>query len=261
MEIPQVEVFPLVAGGGPLRVVVSRAVAPAHTDAVEREWARLLAKNPRYFDGPLLSVMNLGMAGAVSDVLDGGPDSGQADHGALATNEIIVRRDRFSRLAVQPAVQTGVRILSVTGVLTARDRAGAEHVLLGRRGKGTRIYDGMWELGPSGGLSEPPVAVDVLDEGAVFSHLADEISEEVGLHVERGTPVGVARDHFAMSDDIVFVCDVGSLEEVRSRSGPTNWEYSETAWVAVREVAAFDAAHAGEIIAPARAIFRGLGWV
>lgn len=241
-DIPFIEVFPL--AHGPLTVTVTRGAPPANSGAVDAAWSRLVAANPRYFDGPLLSVVNLGPA--------------SAEH---RSNEIIVRRDRFSRLAVQPGVMTGVRVLSVTGVLTARDGAGAVHVLLGRRGRGTRIYDNMWELGPSGGLQDPPAAVTSLDEGAVFHHLADEVSEEVGLTIEHGTPVCVARDHFAMSDDIVFLCDLGSLEDVRAKSGPANWEYSETAWIPVDEVAAFERRSEREIIAPTRAIIRALGWV
>ncbi|MFO0832455.1 MAG: hypothetical protein U0637_11540 [Phycisphaerales bacterium] len=240
-SIPQVEVFPLVPGVA-LSVEISRAGAPARSQAVEDAWSKLVAGNPRLFDGPLLSVLSLGPA--------------SAEH---PTNEVTVRRDRFSRLAVQPGVRTGVRILSVTGVLMSTDGAGKRHVLLGRRGSGTRIYDGMWELGPSGGLQEPPPAVAALDEGAVFSHLADEVSEEVGLHIEQGRAVCVVRDHFAMSDDLVFVCEVGPLERVRA--APANWEYSETAWVAVDEVPAFERAHGAEVIAPTRGIFRAFGWV
>ena len=243
-EIPRVEVFPLAPGGGTLRVTVSRGVVPVNTGAVDQAWAKLMAANPRYFDGPLLSVLNLGPADATQP-----------------TNEVMVRRDRFSRLAVQPGVQTGVRILSVTGVLTARDGDGREHVLLGRRGRGTRIYGGMWELGPSGGLQDPPAPVTELDEAAVFSHLADEVQEEAGLLVEHGRAVGVARDHAAMSDDIVFVCDMGPLHEVQGRAGPANWEYEETRWLAVADAAAFDAAHAREIIPPTRALLRAFGWV
>ncbi len=240
-DIPFVEVFPLAPG--PLTVTISRSAPPINSGAVDSAWSRLVAANPRYFDGPLLGVVSLGPA--------------SAEH---PSNEIIARRDRFSRLAVQPGVMTGVRILSVTAVLVARDVAGTQHVLLGRRGKGTRIYDSMWELGPSGGLQDPPAAVHSLDEGAVFSHLADEISEEVGLHVEHGTPVCIIRDHFAMSDDIVFVCDLGLLEEVCAKAGPANWEYSETTWVAAGDIPAFERIHEREIIAPTRAIFRALGW-
>ena len=39
------------------------------------------------------------------------------------------------------------------------------------------------------------------------------------------------------------------------------WEYEETRWVALADLAAFDRAHSGEIIITTRAAFRGLGWV
>ena len=78
-----------------LRVLISRAQAPEPTEAVSREWARLCARNPRLFDGPVLSVLNFDQE----------------------SNVIHCRRDGYRRLCVQPAVATGVRLLSVTGVL------------------------------------------------------------------------------------------------------------------------------------------------
>jgi hypothetical protein len=242
--IPGVEVFPVDLRGGPLRVCVSDSLAPTNTRAVDEEWARLRRENPRYFDGSLLSVLHLGPGDASNPI-----------------NEILVRRDRFSRLAVQPAVSTCVRILSVTGVLTAHDASGREHVLLGRRGAGTRVYPDMWELGPSGGLHDPAPGVRELDEGAIFSSLCDEVSEEIGLELERGTAVAVARDNIAMSDDIVFVCELGRLEDVRDRAGPANWEYARTLWVPLDSVQVFEDQHGAEVIAPTRALFRSLGWI
>jgi hypothetical protein len=40
-----------------------------------------------------------------------------------------------------------------------------------------------------------------------------------------------------------------------------HWEYSETLWIALDDIAMFDAEHASEIIAPSRALFRVLGWM
>jgi hypothetical protein len=240
--IPGVEVLPFSLGAGPVRVEVGRAQHTPNTDAVQREWDRLCSANPRLFDGQLLAVVSID----------------------AERNVIAARPDRFARLAVQPRVATGVRILSVTGVLTARDRSGREHVLLGRRGKGTRVYDAMWELGPSGGLSLPPPGVTSLDESAILSHLADELSEEIGLHWDESRDraargVGITRDHIASSDDVVFVLDVGSLEE--SHVAPANWEYAETLWLPTDSVEVWDARYEREIIPPTRALFRALGWV
>lgn len=240
---------PFGLAGGEVRVEIGRSANAPNTDAVQREWDRLCAINPRLYDGPLLAVVSID----------------------AERNLIAARRDRFARLAVQPRVPTSVRILSVTGVLTARDGAGREHVLLGRRGTGTRVYDGMWELGPSGGLGVPPAGVTSLDESAILSHLADELSEEIGLSLEdgpgtgmrgrRAQAVGITRDFIASSDDIVFVLDVGAMEEVSRRVGPANWEYSETQWLATDSVEAWDARFGAEIIPPTRALFRALGWI
>jgi hypothetical protein len=175
--------------------------------------------------------------------------------------EIAARRDRFARLAVQPGVATGVRILSVTAVLLAKDATGREWVMLGRRSPSTRVYGGMWELGPSGGLNDPPAAITTLDHDAILSHLADEVQEEAGLHVTNGHAVAIARDHKAMSDDIVFACDAGSLEEASAAAHAANWEYDEVRWIATDSIGPFDALHEQAIIPPTRALFRGFGWM
>ncbi len=226
-------------GDGAVRVVVSSQEAPVNSAAIDAAWAKLLAANPRYFDGPMLSVL----------------------HVDLDASTIHTRRDRFSRLAVQPPLNTGVRICSVTAVLTARDTAGQQHVLLGKRSRETRIYADMWELGPSGGISVPPPALDELTQAMIFANVQDEVSEEVGLQISTGTPWGITRDDIAKSDDIVFMCDCGALDAARAKTSAANWEYTAVQWLATREVAAFDAKHADAIIGPTRALFRALGWM
>lgn len=244
--IPQTEVIPLPLDGGGLRVSIARDARVPHSAAVESAWAMLLASNPKYFDGPILSVLHL---------------PHELDDAESSRNEILVRRDRFSRLAVQPQVSTGVRILSVTGVLLSRDTTGREFVLLGRRGRSTRIYGGMWELGPSGGIQDPPLAVTSLDHEAIFANLADEISDEVGLELRRGDAVCLTRDNKAMSDDIVFVCDAGPFEKASSEAHAANWEYQEVRWLPTDSLEPFDAGEADNIIPPTRALFRALGWI
>jgi 8-oxo-dGTP pyrophosphatase MutT (NUDIX family) len=238
LSIPQMEAFAF-ASPAPVRVVVSAQEPPANSAAIDAAWAKLLAANPRYFDGPMLSVLHIDRE----------------------TCTIHTRRDRFSRLAVQPPLNTGVRICSVTAVLTARDGAGSLHVLLGKRSPQTRIYADMWELGPSGGLSVPPPALSELDQAAIFSHLQDEVSEEVGLHIATGTAWGITRDDIAKSDDIVFICDCGDLLAARAHTSAANWEYTAVQWLATRDVADFDAKHAEAIIGPTRALFRALEWI
>lgn len=233
------EVIRIDAANGPLRVVVSRDGPPSLSAEVAAQWEKLRSENPRHYDGPVLSVVSFD----------------------AASNEMVTRRDRYPRLAVQPRVRTGVRLLAVTGVLIAKDAGGVEHVLLGRRGRETRVYAGMWEVGPSGGVACPPPSIGVLSEADLVASLRDEIEEESSLPPpSAAAPVALVRDHRAFSDDIVFRCDSGGLEAARAAMGPANWEYEEHAWLPLGEVAAFDARHANEIIPPTRAIFRFFGW-
>jgi hypothetical protein len=256
--IPNVVMRRVEQRGGPhdnhgLRIDVAPAVRITDDHATEKRWREMLAQNPRLYSGPLLAVVSIDF-----------------DEGVIHT-----RRDEFKRLAVQPQVKTGVQILSVTGVITARDAHGVEHVLLGRRGRTTRIYGGMWELGPSGGLTPPAAMTTTLDERDARRQLMEEAEEELGLHAGTHIPPTAAhdcvlyvRDTIACSDDIVIPLrhkDSGSLERLDAALKPQKathaWEYEETRWVAIADVPKFDAEHAHETIITSRAAFRGLGWV
>jgi len=207
--------------------------------AVESRWDQLTAANPRMFNGPLLSVVG-------------------AD---LASGAIECARDDFKHLAVQDRVRTGVEILAVSGVLIARDAAGREHVLLGRRARQTRVYGGMWELGPSGGMPLPREGVREFGLREFVDHLAEETREEAGVEIAgaASTCVGFCRDFVAHSLDVMVRVDLREpLEAITSR--PRDWEYEEVRWVPVDQVAAFDRANAPETITPTRAFFRVLGW-
>jgi 8-oxo-dGTP pyrophosphatase MutT (NUDIX family) len=218
-------------------------------EQTQRRWAQMVNDNPRLYSGPLLSVVSI-----------------DEDAGIIHT-----RRDEFKRLAVQPHVKTGVQILSVTGVITARDKHSREHVLLGRRGRGTRIYGGMWELGPAGGIPPPHASLTTLHEADAARHLLEEAEEELGLTLDaaRIKPVTLyIRDTIAHSDDLTFVVgheEPGSMERLTTQLAQSRathaWEYEETKWVAIQDIAAFDRTHAEEIIITTRAAFRGLGWV
>lgn len=230
----------VIAWPGAVRVTIGREPAPMEAEAhtpVGSEWASQRGANPRLFNGPVLSVVSLD------------PPLGH----------IACRRETYQRLVVQPRVQTGVRMLAVTGVLFATNARGEEHVLFGRRAPSVRIYGGQWELGPSGGVAAPPAAVQEITERDLADHLADEVEEEIGLRVAGGTPVAVVRDRAACSDDVCLVLHVGPLEAVRAT--PANWEYTEVAWVPRSEVGAWMAAAPGGVIGASRALAAHLGWV
>lgn len=248
-NFPGVEVFPIEPAPhghstlhpqpAGLRVVISREPPPAPTPEIEREWDKLVAQNPRLYNGPQLSVITVDFDRA----------------------EFLCRRDTFQRLCVQPRIRTGARLLAVCGVLTARDSAGREHVLLGRRGERTRVYPGMWETVPAGGVSPPAITIDTLDEAHLRQNLLEEMQEELGTTFEVGRPVALVRDHVAFSEDITFLIDAGSMPQAAAKLGAANWEYPDTRWVALDEITEFDRANSGQIITPSRALFRVLGWI
>ncbi|MCC6952162.1 MAG: NUDIX hydrolase [Phycisphaerales bacterium] len=232
----EIELF---AWPGSVRVTIGRDAAPAEAAAdtpIGREWASQRDANPKLFNGQVLSVVSLDPA----------------------LGHIACRRDSYQRLVVQPRIQTGVRMLAVTGVLLATDAHGARHVLFGRRGPGVRIYGGQWELGPSGGVSAPPASVQEITERGLAEHLADEVEEEIGLRVSGGVPVAVVRDRHACSDDVCMLLHLGPLAALRA--SPANWEYTEVAWVPVREVDRWMASAPGGVIGASRSLAAHLGW-
>lgn len=231
----------------PLGVRVLGARDDAERDAglegqVERVWAAKCAANPRFYNGPMLAF-----------------ESFEAPRG-----EIVARREWFKRLAVTPDVATGVKQLGVTGVLLARDRGGVEHVLLGQRGRQTRVYGGLWELGPSGGVDPPAATVDRLDAGELWRALLGEIHEELGLDVDLkpGAIIAVQDDPIGSSFEVIIRVELpAAVEDLAERAAAaSSWEYEATRWVPVAGVGAFDAAEGEGIIPPTRALFRFLGW-
>jgi len=225
----------------PLLVRIQEWAGAPTDEAVEARWREMCIANPRLFDGGILSVVGV-----------------EPGHG------IVCRRDSYKRLAVQPGgVKTGVEQLSVTGVMMSRGPGGEPCVLLGRRGIQTRIYGGMWELGPSGGVDLPEPGRAELGVTDLVAQLEREVIEEAG---EWARPVGaravaVCHDPVANSYDVVFACDVPRAErgDAAGRAGEC-WEYEESLWVPTDRVREFDRDHAKDIIAPTRALFRFLRW-
>lgn len=189
----------------------------------EARWAELVGANERLHDGPALSV----------DAFD--PETGR----------IVAHRDGYARLAVQPEVDTGVVMLAVGGVLTASDASGDEHVLMIRRHEQTRLYPGLWEAGPAGGI-DPVGGVDSLGFDDLIGELARELEEEAGLRepLVRPRVAILYRDNLARTIDVVIRASLGlSVERLREVAGETHWDASEVRWVPVRELTGFVRAH------------------
>ncbi|MEL6795498.1 MAG: hypothetical protein AAFO89_01620 [Planctomycetota bacterium] len=204
--------------------ITDEPVPPA-TPAVIECWDAMRIDKPRLFNGPVLSYT--GRRGG----------------------EITVRRDSYQRLAVQerkPAiVDPPVMQLSVTGVVTALDDRAVRHVLVGRRSHATRVYGGMWEFGPSGGIDPPPSSVNALGGLRVFEQLATEMREETGLRVdaEPGPIIAITIDRIATSADLVMRLDLPlQINEIIARTNRPrehDWEYEATRWIPCSNIRRF----------------------
>ena len=227
-DIPGIEIFELASA----RIEIDEALAPEMNDAVRARWNELCAKNPRFHDGTILSVTSF-----------------DTERGVIHAS-----RDRYSRLAVHPQVKTGVRLLSVTGMLVAKDKGDRSYVFFGRRGDQVARYAGMWEIGPSGGLAVPAANIRTADLMFIANHLRDEIEEETGVDAAdfSMSPVAYVRDHNVMSDDIVL--GVKCPHPVEEMSVASDWEYSETRWVPMDSIQSF--ANSMDVIGTSKALVR-----
>lgn len=213
---------------------------------LDRAWQAVRDANPRAFNGPILS----------------------ADSFDPETNTIPAQRNEYRRLAVWPTLDAGATQLGVTGVLIANDHDATPHVLLGMRSHETRVYGGCWELAPSGGVDPPPTTEDHLDDADLWRALRLEITEELGLPVEPdpARPVAVASDPIGRSLEVVIEQRLSrTVEELIAMASPgeegegsSRWEYEQTRWIPLDQIAAFDAAESTRIIPPTRALLRWL---
>jgi hypothetical protein len=243
--------------GTRVRVSVAPAPAPqgrnAPADMVDSAWAEAQAQNPALFDGPILAVDSLQLGEAM---------------------ELGAHIDRFARLvAQQRGAVTGVQLLGCKGLITGIDRHGGEHVLLGRRASGTRVYPGMWEIAPAGGIDPPPHAPVTLSHADLLASLAAEGQEELSLDLAERTILAeaslavVVDDRLAQSLDLIFPLRWrGAVDPRRglcsAQGCPT--EYVDACWVARGDLPAFDQPASNgrsPITPPSRVALRLLGWL
>jgi ADP-ribose pyrophosphatase YjhB (NUDIX family) len=216
------------AGSRPhVRIQADAPVAASHD--VLRRWDEMRRDIPRLFNAPVLSVVDINQ------------DSGL----------ITCRRDTYQRLVVQPEVATGVEQLSVTGILTAREGDDTA-ILLGKRSTQTRMYAGMWELGPAGGVDAPPPEATEISHEALAGELVREVREESGLEIDAAAAraVAIVHDAIAFSHDVVFAVDLGGMPAANA----DNWEYDATRWVRQSEIERLLAEEGDSIIPPSRVL-------
>lgn len=250
----------------PRVVVVPAPMAESPTplsSEIDRVWNALCADNPALYDGPIVRV-----------------ESFDAERG-----EVVCSRSSFKHLATADRLGLSTRQLGIVGWITGRDRQGREHVLLGRRGSDTRVYQGLWENAPSGGVSPrllaaPPreTAIDVL-----FEALREEAEEELAMTLASWTEVSrsgasVRRwivDDLAHSLDLVAEIDLGNIDPTRidqcgsaggvaggacARSRPDG-EYLDAGWVARDEWSRFATSSPRDVLSPPTlALAASLGW-
>jgi hypothetical protein len=219
----------LLKPGARPRVRVQGGDPPAAAPEVLRRWEEMRREIPRLFNAPVLSVLEIE------------PDT------ALIT----CRRDTYQRLVVQPHPETGVQQLSVTGILTARE---GDHtaILLGRRSTQTRMYAGMWELGPAGGVDAPPPDATGISHQALAGELVRGVREESGLEIDPAAAraVAIVHDAIAFSHDVVFAVDLGGTPAASA----DNWEYDATRWVRQSDIKRLLAEEGNSIIPPSRVL-------
>lgn len=200
--------------------------------AIEARWRELCAQNPRLFNGPV------------------------AAFGSFDGSTLRAHRSDYRRFAVQPEIDTGVRVLAVSGLLIARDSAGEPCVLIARRGPRVHAHPGLWETAPSGTVP-PPRPGGSLSITSLADHLAVECREELGFAIDpaRAEPVLMVRDDLARSVDVLFRVDLPEPIEPAPPDAHA-WEYDDWHWVTPADLARFDGDRADACIPPVRAIVR-----
>ncbi len=238
------DVIDLPAGLPPVRVLPRDAAVSAAfwSTTHEQVWSEMLDASARLHDGPIWAVRSIG------------------------PKELVVQADQYKRLAVQadPRIgDLGVRLLGVKGLLVGRDASGIERILLARRGGQTRIYQGLWEAAPAGGID----VRQTLGHQAVRETLLTELHEELGLTTPEGAQeriVAAVRDPIAHSIDLIARIDWPEAVNPHAtlcHTGTHAWEYNDSAWASPQDVHTMLANNPATLSPPTMAVLRWVGWV
>ncbi len=245
--------------GGPSAHVSKMAERPSLTPAeIDRVWQELTSANGALYDGPILCV-----------------EAFEASSGSIRCS-----RSSFRHLAAADRLGLATRQLGIVGWLTGRSRDGREHVLLGRRSSATRVYQGLWENAPSGGVPPRVMAAGASEAGVdtLFEALREEAEEELALDLPawKNLEAGRARvrrwivDDLARSLDVVVEIEMGETGsgtiDPRTAGGVCanarpDGEYVDVAWVARDEWRDFVRSHSPSVLSPPTvALAESLGW-
>lgn len=223
---------------GPLTVRVLRepvARTTAQAAGIAAAWDALVARNPRYFNGRILSFESYDPATGIAEARD----------------------EEYRAHAVKRSVDLGLKFFGITGILCAPGEDGVDRVMLARRGATVHGYPGMWEFGPCGGI-DPPQAGDLLTPADLAAELGREAREEIGLDVSVATLT-----HLALVHDTPDIGSTDLMVLVRLPAMPdtagTNWEVSATRWLTLAQLAAWAEAEPHAIIPTTRAMAAWMG--
>lgn len=195
----------------------SPSLAPEEQRLIDDAWAKLCAENPRYFNSPMLSFESA------------------SSHNANI--RACVRP--YMHHAVRDTIDVGISLLAVTAVVMLDDR-----VLIGKRSTQSHRYGGLWELGPSGGIDVPDRG-DTIDRNGLLAESLREVEEEAGFvpEVVRHDVVALIHDHLVGSTDLAVVLEIKAPQSLR-----INWEYDDTRWLNLGELASWCDQRPDEII-------------
>jgi hypothetical protein len=208
----------------------------------EAAWNDLRRAYPRLHDGPILAV----------------------ERADPRTARLDCRIDSYKRLVTQR--ETAVWMLGVKGWGIGAGPEGEPHLLTARRGSDTRIYGGMWENAPAGGVDPPPPGRTRVPADWLIQTLTTEAQEELGIAADwqSARPIILLRDDNARSYDIILgVTLPGTIDPAqppRRESPQRAWEYTDSAWLPRNRAPALLRSNPDSVSPPMKASLLALGW-